>query len=284
MLLKLKWFWSDDRKLKSNFIYDEISLEALSLKNQDKLQMLQKNHHFISHLFFSGNLELLNSELLVAIVGSRKPNPYARSMTAMIASELAKYKACIISGGALGIDIIAHSNALDSTIMVSPCSIDLIYPISNAEIIKKISEKGLILSEYKKCYRPYAHSFLQRNHIIIALADIVIIPQADLKSGSMSSAFTALKFQKPLYTIPHRVGESEGTNSLLEQGAAKAIYNISSFIQNELCLNIQKNDEILRFCANMPSFEEAFSQFGEKILEYELEGKLIRENGKIRIK
>lgn len=99
----------------------------------------------------------------------------------------------------------------------------------------------------------------------------------------MQSARLALEFAKPLFVLPHRIGESEGTNTLLAKGKAQAIYNINTFIESIFGTKTCEDDEILAFCANNPSFEEAYKHFGAKLYEYELEGKIIRESGSIRV-
>ncbi|WP_104760493.1 DNA-processing protein DprA [Helicobacter cetorum] len=234
-------------------------------------------------LYFVGNTELLSTPLKVAIIGTRRPNPYSKQHTITLARELSKSGVIIVSGGALGVDIIAQENALPNTIMLSPCSLDLIYPTSNAKIIQKIAKNGLILSEYEKDFMPFKGSFLARNRLVIALSDIVIIPQADLLSGSMSSARLAQKYQKPLFVLPQRLNESEGTNELLEKNQAKGIYNIQNFI-NTLLKDYhlkeidEVKDEFLEYCAKNPSYEEAYLRYGDKLLEYELLGKIKRIN------
>ena len=112
----------------------------------------------------------------------------------------------------------------------------------------------------------------------------MIIPQADLLSGSMESAKLALELGKPIYVLPHRLGESEGTNSLLSEGKAKAIYSPNEWIEEWFGgLFVPQSDEVLEFCERMPSFEEAYERFGEKIYEYELEGKIQRKNGVVYV-
>ena len=246
-------------------------------------------------LFYKGNLDLLHS-FKVAIVGTRAPNPYTKSLTTRLASAIAKY-AVVVSGGALGVDIIAHQGAFPRTIMISPSSLDIIYPRENAKLIQKIAESALILSEYERGYMPHRHSFLERNRLVVALSDIVILPQGDLKSGTNSSANYALNLGKPIFTLPHRYNESTLTNALLAKGQAKAIYNIDDFVRENIPQNLQncenfaqdsaniaQSDEILAFCAKCPSFEEAFAKFGDKILEYEFEGLLVREGNAVRAK
>lgn len=249
------------------------------------------------HLFYKGNLDLLDS-FKVAIVGTRAPNPYTKMLTSQLASKIAKY-AVVVSGGALGVDIIAHQGAFPRTIMISPSSLDILYPRENAKFIQKIAESALILSEYEQNYMPHRHSFLERNRLVVALSDIVILPQGDLKSGTNSSANYALNFGKPIFTLPHRYNESTLTNALLAKGQAKAIYNIDDFLRENIPQNLQncedfaqdcanakgaESDEILEFCAKCPSFEEAFAKFGDKILEYEFEGLLVREGNAVRAK
>lgn len=233
-------------------------------------------------LFYTGNIKLLDSQINIAIIGTRKPNPYTKAFTSTLAKELSKCGANIISGGAIGVDIIAHQNSLPRTIMISPSSLDHIYPNANAHIIKEIAQKGLIISEYKENFLPKKYSFLQRNRLVIGLSDIIVIPQADLNSGSIQSAKMAIDCNKPLYVLPHRLNESLGTNSLLQKNLAKAIYDIHDFITS-LKLTRPKYDAILDFCSKNNDFEEAYLKFGDQLLEYELDGKIKRENNKIII-
>ncbi len=63
----------------------------------------------------------------------------------------------------------------------------------------------------------------------MALGDILIITQADLKSGSMRSAEFAKEMGKRIYVLPHRISDSLGTNQLLREGVAEPILDIDSF-------------------------------------------------------
>lgn len=242
-------------------------------------------------LYYIGNLDLLRAPK-IAIIGTRNPNLYAQNFTKTIAQKLSKCGITIVSGGALGTDIIAHANSLPNTIMISPSSLDCIYPKSNAPIISQIYKQGLMLSQFSPTYTPQRHSFLERNKIVISLAECVVIPQADLHSGSMQSAKYALSLGKNIFVPPHHLGQSLGTQNLAKNNQAKVIWDIDSFV-NEICGEIldsnipqspsNPNDEILEFCKNNPLFEEAFLHFGEVLFEYELEGKIHRNNGRIEV-
>lgn len=240
-------------------------------------------------LYYTGNIDLLN-QFKVAIVGTRRPNQYTKTITSTLAQKISQY-AVIISGGAIGIDFIAHTNSIPNTIMISPASLDIYYPKENSKLIDDIKNTALIISEYKNTYFPKKHSFIERNRIVIALSDIVILPQGDLNSGTSSSARIAIELNKPIFTLPHRYKESPLTDQLINNGKAKVIYDIDDFINEHIQTSIkitreskQSSDEILEFCKNAPSFEVALEKFGNKILEYEFMGLLERQNNTIKTK
>jgi len=223
-------------------------------------------------LFYKGNLELLNKPK-IAIVGSRKASKYTKETTFLLAKKLSK-KFVIISGGALGVDSEAHKGAFPNTIFISPSSLDIIYPKANENLIKNIYKNALALSEYEKNYRPYKHTFLQRNRIIVALSEFVIITEADIKSGSMRSFEWAKKYNKKVYVIPHRINESSGTNYLAKSNQAEVIWDIDEFCKN---LGINSDEKIL-------TLNEALKTYGSQLYEMELNGEVIIKNGKVYFK
>ncbi|WP_277640271.1 DNA-processing protein DprA [Wolinella succinogenes] len=235
-------------------------------------------------LFYHGDLSLLKRPK-VAIVGTRHPNAYTKAMTRELARFWSERGVVVVSGGAFGVDVLAHEAAFPSTILISPSSLDLPYPPSHKPIIERIAKEGLLLSEYESSFMPKRYTFLERNRLIIALSSLIIIPQADLKSGSMQSAHTAIKLGKPLYVLPHRLKESLGTQSLLERELAKPLYNPQTLLERhfpELAKPLNKSkDELLLYAQALPSYEEAVARFGERIFEYELEGKILIKEGRI---
>ena len=220
-------------------------------------------------LFYKGNLELLNKPK-IAIVGSRKASKYTKEITFLLSKKLSK-KYVIISGGALGVDTEAHKGAFPNTIFVSPSSLDIIYPKANENLIKNIYKNALAISEYEKNYRPYKYTFLQRNRIIVALSEFVIIAEAEKESGSMRSFEWAKKYEKKVYVLPHRINESSGTRYLAATNQAEVIWDIDEFCKS---LGIEDNKNII-------SLNEAIKKYGDKIYEMELEGKVNIKNGKV---
>jgi len=220
-------------------------------------------------LFYKGNLELLNKPK-IAIVGSRKASKYTKEITFLLAKKLSK-KFVIISGGALGVDTEAHKGAFPNTILVSPASLDLIYPKSNENLINNIYKEALAISEYEKNYKPFKHTFLERNRIIVALSEFVIITEANIKSGSMRSFEWAKEYNKKVYVIPHRLNESSGTRYLASSNQAEVIWDIDEFCKN---LGINSEEKIL-------SLNEAIKTYGSQIYEMELNGEIEIKNGKV---
>ena len=230
------------------------------------------------NLFYRGDISLLKRPK-VAIVGSRKASIYSKQLTASLSYKLSKHFT-IVSGGAIGIDAIAHQNSNNNTIMVSPCSLDIIYPKSNKKIIENIQKNSLAISEYEKDFSPKNYTFVQRNRIVVGISDLVIIVEANKDSGSMRSYEWAEKFKKPIFVLPHRINESSGTNYLLKNNLAKPIWDIDEFC-NQFFDTTNTNDELLEFAKTNPTFEEMLKKFGEKVYEYELEGKIAIKDSKV---
>lgn len=230
-------------------------------------------------LFFRGDESLLNLTK-VSIVGSRKAYPYSRNIVHNLANELSKRNVCVVSGGAMGIDAIAHEGAGDKTIGVLANGLDIVYPKVNKKLLQKMSEKCLLLSEYEDGVEARSYSFVHRNRLVVALGEVLVVAQADLNSGSMRSVEFALQMGKQIYVIPHRLGESEGTTKLLNEGKAKLITDIKSFADKfGTCTNVQ--DEFLNYCINSPAYEDVLAFNAQKLFEYELLGKIKVVNGKV---
>ena len=160
------------------------------------------------------------------------------------------------------------------------------YPAINKKLIAKIESKGLVLSQFEKGIKARNYSFVLRNEIVVALGDILIVTEASRNSGSLTSINYALKMNKKVYTLPHRINESLGTQDLVNSKKIEVIYDIDDFV-NSLVLTSNKDnlhmckkvDEVLTFCKNNPSYDNAIEKFGEKIFEYELHGKIRIYNG-----
>jgi len=234
---------------------------------------------------YKGNLDLLESKK-VSIVGSRKPSKYSREIIQNLAALFAKYGVVIVSGGAMGIDAVAHTGATASnTIAVLPCGINVRYPSVNKNLLNAIEKDGLLLSQFKDDEKPRNYYFVQRNEVVVSLGEILIVGEADLNSGSMRSIEFAIKMKKKIYVLPQRIGESEATNKLVMENKAEFIYNLEKFVLDFVGNSATKieiiKDDFLLFCAKRPSYDEALQKFPDRVFEAELSGEIEVKNGKI---
>ncbi len=182
----------------------------------------------------------------IVFVGTRKPTIYGTQVTKQLITALSGYDVCIISGLAYGIDILAHRTALENnttTVAILPSGLNKIYPSAHAQIAKSITQHGgALISEYPPDYMPHRYDFVKRNRIVAALADMIIIPEATTKSGSMHTAVFGLEMGKTVGVVPGNITSimSEGTNNLIKHGAVP-ITTIDDII-NELGLSLKTRD------------------------------------------
>ncbi|KIM04852.1 MAG: DNA polymerase III [Sulfurovum sp. AS07-7] len=237
-------------------------------------------------LYYKGNISLLK-RTKVSIVGSRDPTPYTRECTYNLARALSKRGVCVVSGGAIGVDTIAHEGAgVENTICVLGSGIDIYYPATNKKLIGSIANNGLLLSQFEPHFKATQWSFVKRNEIVVALSDILIVTQADIDSGSMRSVEFALKMGKKIYVLPHRIDESRGTNAILARGEAMMIYDVNEFAAQfgkELRNKSYINDDFFIFCQQNPTLDDAVARFKNRVYEAELEGLITIINGKISL-
>ena len=174
-------------------------------------------------LFFQGNPECLKHRIL-AMVGSRAASYTGQKAAVKLAKDLSRNQISIISGLACGIDASAHQGCIEGgspTIAVTGCGLDRVYPADNMKLRDRILEEGgLILSEYAPGEPPSGWHFPVRNRIITGLAGAVILMEAKIRSGSMTSVQHALEQGKDIFVYP---GEPEsehysGNHQLLREG------------------------------------------------------------------
>jgi DNA processing protein len=189
---------------------------------KDKLNRLPPNAKVGELTYLGKDLPEYEGRAVVAIVGTRKPTPYGIAQTKKLAEELSRAGVVIVSGLALGIDCIAHEATLQSngeTIAIVPRNS---YPRTNQYMADKTIELGnTIISDESNPTAPLRVAFLNRNRIIAALSDAVIIPEAAKGSGSLNTATNAHKMGIPVCVLPGNVTSpmSAGTNQLLKEYA-----------------------------------------------------------------
>lgn len=263
-------------------------------------------------LFYKGNLEY-QYDTSLAIVGTRKYSSYGRSSCEHIISSLAPYSPSIISGLAFGIDSLAHSKALEyklNCIGVVGHGLAHVYPKSNAYLFEKIiSQGGAIVSQYLPFQVPRPELFPQRNHTVVGLSRGIVIIEAALKSGSLITAKLGLQENREVYAIPNDITKIAytGCNYLISQSIARLLYTPDQIIDDlgwkkdfedtvlsttKLTSSNPDHQKILDTLVLGPCvFDELYntcclgmSSLHATLLEMELEGNIVCENGFWQIK
>ena len=130
----------------------------------------------------------------------------------------------MVSGLARGVDAEAHRGALDAagiTVAVLGCGIDRDYPAAHGELARRVSEHGLVVSEYEPGIEPAPWRFPARNRIIAGLCRATVVVEARERSGALITADFALEEGREVLAVPGEITSalSAGTNTLLRLGA-----------------------------------------------------------------
>jgi DNA processing protein len=160
----------------------------------------------------------------VAIVGTRRPSPYGKQVTAGIARRLARLGVTVVSGMARGVDGIAHRTALKhegATVAVLGCGVDVVYPPESSDLHSQICENGAVVSEFWLGTPPDAPHFPRRNRIVSGLCHAVVVTEAPMRSGALITARMANAQNRDVYAVPGDItrDQSRGVNTLLAEGA-----------------------------------------------------------------
>lgn len=160
----------------------------------------------------------------VAIVGTRYADADALAFARGLAHDLAAAGATVVSGGARGVDRAAHDGALDAgrpTVAVLATGFDRAYPPGHASLFATIATTGALITEAPDGIPPLPPLFLQRNRLIAALAEAVVVVQAPARSGALSSAAWARRLGRRLFAVPGAPWDprAEGCLWLLRRGA-----------------------------------------------------------------
>jgi DNA processing protein len=163
-----------------------------------------------------------------SFVGSRMATAYGELATAELVGPLVERGFAIVSGGAYGIDAMAHraTLALDgATVAVMAGGIDRLYPSGNADLFSEIRARGCLATEMPPGAEPTKWRFLQRNRIIAALGQATVVVEAHPKSGAVSTANRAMELGRPLGAVPGPLNSSgsDGCHRLIRDVGAELI-------------------------------------------------------------
>ncbi len=174
-------------------------------------------------LYVKGRLDLLHARS-VAVVGSRSATPQALEDARRFARTLAAAGLSVVSGLALGVDGAAHEGALGEpggTVAVIGTGADLVYPAVHRPLALQIAAHGAIVTEWPLGTPARSANFPQRNRVISALVEGVIVVEAAMRSGSLITARLANEMGRDVFALPGSIHAplSRGCHRLIKEGA-----------------------------------------------------------------
>lgn len=200
----------------------ELAIREIVLKDSEYPHLLTEIQNPPPRMFFLGTIP---KNPCIAIVGTRKATSEGKRSVRILAATLAQRGFCIVSGLALGIDEAAHEGALSvkgKTVAVLANGLDTIYPRQHEHLAKKIiAAGGAIVSEYPIGTPALPHQFLERNRIVSGISVAVIVVEAPLRSGSISTARHAAEQGRDVFVYPGPVVHPNyrGSHMLIRNGA-----------------------------------------------------------------
>jgi DNA processing protein len=177
-------------------------------------------------LFVRGDIEHLNHRRLLAMVGARKASREGRLITRRWSKYFSNRGVAIVSGMAYGIDSAAHGGALEGlspTVAVLGCGLACLSEEQQRQV-EAVSRQGCVITEFFPEVSARPEFFPRRNRIIAALAQAILVMEADLRSGSLITARQAADYGRDVLAVPGSVLASNhaGCHQLIRDGAALA--------------------------------------------------------------
>lgn len=201
------------------------NVSCMSYLDEDYPQNLRNIDTFPIMLHYKGAIDRLNQMPSgIAVVGSRKISAYGQQVAYDIGRYLSGYEIPVVSGLAYGVDYEVHRGLIKGggfPVAVVANGLDRIYPSSHTNLADLIGKTGVLITEEFLYSGIEAYKFPIRNRIISGLSDVIVVVEAEEKSGSLITAQHGLDQGKVVFAVPGSIYSptSKGTNKLISDGA-----------------------------------------------------------------
>jgi DNA processing protein len=202
----------------------KVGVDFVALCDRNYPQLLKQLDDAPIVLFTRGDFNSVNFERTIGVVGTRKITNYGTTVTKMFTEDLAMAGFTIVSGLAMGVDVVAGWSAIQAggkTVAVLGSGIDLCYPPVNKPLYDRIiNGGGVVVSEFPMGMQPNPGTFPSRNRIIAGLSLGVLVTEGAQDSGSLITANEALAINRPAFAIPGPITSSlsKAPLKLIEKG------------------------------------------------------------------
>ena len=175
-------------------------------------------------LFTQGNQKLLEMPG-VAFGGSRNATELGLQLTRSMVTQLTRFRLNIISGYANGVDLTAHLAALQAggtTTLVLAEGILRFRPKRDLAGLLDGSN-SLIVSQFAPKLSWTAGNAMQRNSVVMGLADAMVIVEAGKEGGTIAAGKEALQRGIPLFVLDFAdpPESAQGNSDLIALGAER---------------------------------------------------------------
>jgi len=230
-------------EFRKNFDFDLIQSEL----EHDKITLLSREHPLFPPrileisdppicLYVKGDVSSYDwDDFYFAVVGTRNPSEYGKQVTKKLSREMVEAGAVIVSGLAMGVDALAHWEAVKlkkKTVAFLGCGVNIIYPSINTALYHQIiTYGGLIISEFPPNKRTAKGHFVARNRLISGVSKGVLVAEGLINSGSLITARYALAQGKDVFAPPAPITSdlSRAPNLLIQEGA-KMVTNVQDIL------------------------------------------------------
>lgn len=165
----------------------------------------------------------------VTITGARASTSYGDHVARDLAASVAASER-VLAGGAYGIEGAAHQAVLAAggdTIAVLANGVDRPYPAGHRDLLDRMADVGVLVSEVPPGAVPTRHRFIARARLMAALSSATVLVEAGFRSGSLAVAHRASELGRGVGAVPGPVtsAASAGPHSLLQTGVASLVTN-----------------------------------------------------------
>jgi DNA processing protein len=153
----------------------------------------------------------------VTVTGSRAATGYDAHVAGEMAADLAERGWLVVSGGAYGLDAAAHRGALAAsglTVAVLASGADQPYPAGHAGLFSRITDGGVLVSEWSPGPRPTRRRFQARSRVLAALGAATVVVEAGEHSGALTIARQADDLGRRLMAVPGPVTSAQSAGWL----------------------------------------------------------------------
>lgn len=264
-------------------------------------ELLKHIHLPPAVLYYRGSMP--KNDKSIACVGSRQADRYGQMAINRLIPGLVEQGWHVVSGGALGIDTMAHQAVVRAggrTTAVIGSGLLRLYPATNKKLFDEIiALGGAVISPFPLLTAAAPGNFPARNRIIAGMSSCCLVVQAAARSGASITASCALNEGRTVYAVPGPIDNplSVGCHRLLAQGATLVsdIQDIEPILGEKVSFKaVQPGaasgqetgyDRLVRACREPRVFDDLMQEFDmsiESLNEYlfmlQLEGRLIQNS------